>query len=206
MKNKPLVIMGIVLLIIASAGIFYKEKQIDFINQNRIDIYDITKSGSTASSVDVYVDASYIDGPVATYENKEEHSFFVVFDKGVQHLLYIKNTDAKEIRNFLLDNPDKTYKIMGVTKSIPTGIEEYGKKFVKEWLDNNHNHSETEGNHSHDITNEEFYEYFGKVYLDATVNGESYYKVITIIIWITGLFGVTIIVYEIYETIKRRMK
>ena len=71
-------------------------------------------------------------------------------------------------------------------------MEENGKKFVKEWLDNNHTHDGSEEeNHTHVINTEQFYQYFGYVYLDTTTS----FSFIKLIIYLTGIFGVLSIIY-----------
>ncbi len=181
---KKCLIIGITLLVICLGLTIYRE----LINAS-INIYDITNSGLKEENKRVYLDATFVAG---TINGSSDDSFYVMFGDGVQYIVWMNNKKANEINNFLLDNPEESYKIVGITKEIPTSLEEDGKKFVKEWLDHNHNHEneEVEENHTHDITTDEFYHYFGYVYLDSN-NNFDYLK---IIIYLTGIVGVLFII------------
>ena len=186
---KKSLIMGIILLIV-SIGLIIKT-EISKKNINYTNIHDITNTGSKLEGVYVSLDATYVAGIIA---NDKDNSYYVMFGDGVQYIVYINNNKANEVRKYLLDNPDESYKITGITKMIPTSLEEPGKKFVHEWLDRNHTHDEETKNHSHDITTEEFYEYFGYVYFDTTIYSNILNKVIIII---TSLLGIVCVFYYI---------
>ncbi len=174
---KKSLIIGIILVIISLGLTVYSE----FID-TRININDITNKGLKDENKKVYLNATYVAGTITD-------NYYVMFGDGVQYIVYIDKKEANKISNYLLDNPEDSYRIEGITKLIPTYLEENGKKFVKEWLDNNHTHNEEEENHSHDITTNDFYHYFGYVYLDTTTNN----NLIKIIIYITGIAGVLFI-------------
>lgn len=201
--NKKL-ILGIILVIVAISLFYIKEKKVSYIDNNRVNIYNITSSGSKMEQVDAYLEATYIAGVVAINKNSQQCAYYAVFNNGVQHIVYMKNDDAKKINAFLLDHPDKSYRINGSTKMISKEMEEYGKQFVKEWLDNNHGHSEEVHDHTHEITTEDFYQYFGYIYLDATINSNSYYQWLTIISVVIFLCGFTLLGYLLYEKIIKR--
>ena len=182
---KKSLIFGITLLIVCLGFTIYNE----FI-KNPLNMHDITNSGSKLEDVYVSLDVTYVAGSIT---GNTKFSYHVMFGDGVQYIVYMDNKKANEIREYLLDNPEKSYKITGVTKLIPTSLEENGKKFVKEWLDNNHSHEEIT-DHSHDITTDDFYHYFGYVYFDNTITESIVYK---IIIYVTGIIGVVFILYYI---------
>ena len=180
---KKSLIIGIILVIITIVLTAYN----DLVNRP-INIHDITNSGSKKENVNVYLNATFIAGSI-TGDN--EKSYYVIFGDKVQYIVYIENNEANRINNYLLDNPEETYRIEGVTRLIPKTMEDNGKKFVKNWLDNNHSHSESEEEHDHNITTDDFYHYFGYVYLDVTAN----FDVIKIIIYLTGITGILFILY-----------
>ena len=184
---KKYLIIGIVLLIICLGLTINKE--IKESNINYVNMHEITGSGSKLEGVYVSLDATYVAG---TITGNNDYSYYVMFGDGVQFIVYIKNSEAIKIQNYLLDNPDDSYKIHGITKIIPKSIEENGKKFVKEWLDNNHTHDEHTENHSHEINTDEFYQYFGYVYFDTTIYENIINK---IIIYVTGIMGSLFIIY-----------
>ena len=179
---KRSLIIGIILIIVCISLTVYK----DFINKP-VNINNITNTGLKEENRKVYLDATFVAGTIVL---NDDNSFYVMFGDGVQYIVYLSNKEANKINNYLLDNPNDSYHIEGVTKLIPRSLEENGKKFVKEWLDTNHNHDGSEEeSHTHNITSEEFYHYFGYVYLDNTYN----LSLITIIIYITGITGVLFI-------------
>ena len=150
-------------------------------------MHDITNSGTKLEGVYVSLDVTFVAGTITGNNN---YSYYVMFADGVQFIVYMKNSDASKVQKYLLDNPESSYKIHGITKQIPNNLEENGKKFVKEWLDNNHTHDSKEENHSHDITTDEFYHYFGYVFFDTTIYEDIIAK---IIIYVTGITGVLLI-------------
>lgn len=178
---KKCLIIGIILLLISISLTIYEE----FITP-RVNIHEITNTGSKKENAKVYLDTTFVAG---TITGDDEKSFYVMFGDGVQYIVYMDNTKANKINKFLLDNPDDSYKIEGTTKLIPNTLEENGIKFVKEWLDHSHNHESIE-EHSHEITIDEFYQYFGYVYLDTT----NYSNIVKIIIYITGIMSILFII------------
>ena len=199
MKKHWEYILGIVLLVSAVILFVYRELKIKDINNNRVNIHSITNSGSKESDVNVYLKATFIAGGLASLKNDKKNNFYVVFGDDVQYIVYMSKNEAKKINRYLLDNPDKTYEVTGVTKLISKSMEEYGKEFVKNWLDTNHEHEEIEENeHIHEITNEDFYTYFGYVYLDTMVKP---YRLIQYLTWINMVLGIVLIGSKYFKKI-----
>ncbi len=171
MKTK--LIMGIILLLSCITLIIYFEV-------SRVNIYEITNSGQKKADKRVYLDATYIAGTITD-------NYYVMFGDGVQYIVYISDEDAIKINRYLLDNPESSYRIEGVTKLIPTSLEENGIKFVIGWLNHSHNHGEEESHVHDDITVDDFYHYFGYVYLDNTSNDNLVLEIIMYVFGITGL-------------------
>ncbi len=179
---KKYFVIGICLLtIFLSITIYYEIEYHKLVN-----IHDITSIGAKNQDVKVYLDTTFVAGTVKSEKN---HSYYVMFGDGVQYLVYIDNSKANEINEYLLNHPDKSYRIEGVTKLISQDLIEPGKKFVNTWLNNNHH--EIGDEHSHEITDDDFYHYFGHVYLDVKANN----LLIKIIIYITGTMGILMIFY-----------
>lgn len=184
---KKNLIIGIILLVISLGLVIYSE-----CFNKRVNIHDITNTGLKKENVKVSLDASFVAG---TITGNSEKSFYVMFGNDAQYIVYMDNKEANKINNFLLDNPDDSYKIEGVTKLIPKEMEENGIKFVKEWLDHSHNHGEEEETHSHIISTEEFYQYFGYVYLDST----NHFDVVKLFIYLTAIIGI-LFIYNFLNT------
>ena len=182
-------VLGIILLVVClSLTIYYEIRKNNFIN-----IYEITSKGLKTEDKESYLEATYVAGSITS---DSENGFYVMFGNGVQYIVYMDNNKANRISSYLLDNPDLSYRIEGVTKLIPKTLEEKGRKFVKEWLDFNHTHEETDEVHPHDITIEDFYQYFGYVYLDSTVNN---YLLLKIFIYTFCVTGLTLIVSNVVK-------
>lgn len=178
---KKNLIIGIILSIISLGLVIYNE----FIDKIP-NMFSFTNTASKKENKKAYIDATFVAGSITGNDDK---SYYVMFGDGVQYIVYIDNKEAYKINRHLLDNPDDSYRIEGVTKLIPSSIEENGKKFVNEWLNHSHNHTGDEEDHSHDITTDEFYHYFGYVYLDV----ENSFSLITIVIYLTGITGILFI-------------
>lgn len=175
---KKSLIIGVILLIISIGLIIYSEL-------NKTNIHELTNSGMKIENKKVYLDATFVAGSIT---NDSNNGFYVIFGDGVQYIVYMKNTLANKINRYLLDNEEESYHIEGVTKLIPKDIEENGIKFVKEWLDHSHNHTNVE-EHDHNITIDDFYHYFGYVYLDT--NDFNYIK---IIFYVTSIMSILFII------------
>ena len=172
---KRYLIIGLLLIIVSiSLTIFYELN-----NKYNTNINDITNTGLKDENVKVYLDATFIGGAIKD-NNK---NFYVMFGDGVQYLVLISDNKANEINKYLLDNPEESYHLNGVTKLIPKEIEEEGIKFVNNWLDANHHEDE-----KHNITKDDFYHYFGYVYLDTNINNSI---ILLCIICLTSVLGIT---------------
>ena len=185
---KKELVFGIIFLLICFSLIVYNELSTK--NTYNTNIHDVTNSASKEENINVYLEATYIAGAIK-YNNE---NYYVIFGDGVQYLVKIDDNKASDINKYLLDNPEYSYKIVGVTKLIPSGIEENGIKFVNNYLDSVHN----EEDHKHNITVDDFYHYFGYVYLD-TINNSN--LLIIILISITGVIGVLLIFQEISKKV-----
>ena len=180
-------IIGIILIII-SLGLFIYQEFID----SPKNLYSITNSGMKIENKKAYIDATFVAG---TITNDDNYAYYVMFGNGVQYIIHMNNKEASKISRYLLDNEEDSYYIEGVTKIIPEEMVEHGKKFVKEWLDNNHNHDgvEVEEGHTHEITTDDFYHYFGYVYLDCT----NSFSIIKLIMFLTGISGILVVFYSL---------
>ena len=178
-------IIGILFVIASLSLIFYNEARINKINKQLVNLHSITNTGKKEEGTLVYLNTTFLGGNIID-------DYYVFFGDGVQYIVRINEKEANRINDYLMDNPESYYKIRGTTKLISNVLEEPGKKFVKKWLDINHNHHDVEEeNHSHDITTEEFYQYFGYVYLDyMNIYNNEFIKVL---IYLTGIIGVLVI-------------
>ena len=180
--------LGIFFLIICFSLIIYNE--LNNKNYYKTNIHDVTNSASKEENVKVYLKATFIAGSV----NYNNENYYVIFGDGVQYLVKIDDEKAYKINKYLLDNPDNSYKIEGVTKLIPSGIEENGIDFVNNYLNKLHD----EEDHEHNITKDEFYHYFGYVYLDTFKTPNL---ILIILIILTGVIGILLIFNKILKKV-----
>ena len=185
---KKVIITGISLIILSLIFLFVFWRKEDNLHKQSIRLYEITSKGALKEKVNAYIEASYIVTNIANYKEDQKNSFFVIFADNVQYLVYMKNKDAKKINDYLLNNPNKTYRLYGVTKKITDDIKEYGKSFLKTYLDNNHQHEKEEEN-NHVVTNDDFDHYFGYVYLDCLGKKNTIYCYLSIIIGLSGVIA-----------------
>ena len=176
MKKK--LIIGLFLITISISLAIYNE-----IKNKPVNIYSITNSASKDENVNVYLDASFIAGSIKS-NNK---NYYVIFGEGVQYLVSIDDKQANELNNYLLNNPEDTKRIKGITKLIPNELINNGIKFIENYLESSHNH--TGEVHEHNITEDDFYHYFGYVYFDTSNN----FDIMIILIIISGLIGIIFI-------------
>lgn len=195
---KKFLIIGIILILLSGLSLFFYLNKNGMIKKNSTRLYEITGNGAKTSDVNAYIDASYIVTNIANYKKDEKNSFYVIFADNVQFIVYLSNSDAKKINNYLLDNPDKTYRIYGITKKMPSDIKEYGKVFLKTYLDNNHVHEEKK---EHNVTDEDFDKYFGFVYLNCQ---EKNYQIYYYLTFILEIFGIVMILDYIYLKLRRK--
>ena len=173
-------IIGIILIIISLGLVIYREF-------SKVNLHELTFTKEENKRV--FFDATFVAGSIT---NDSDNGYYVMFSDGVQYIVYISNKDAARINRYLLDHEEESYYIEGITKLIPSDMEENGKKFVKEWLDHSHNHEGVEEEHDHNISTEDFYQYFGYVYLDTTN-----YDYMKLIVYITGIVGVLFVIYSL---------
>ena len=175
-------IIGILFIITCLGLIIYNDARINKINRQLVNLHSITNTGKKEEGTLVYLNTTFLGGNIM-------EDYYVFFGDGVQYIVKMNEKEADRINDYLMDNPSNYYKILGETKLIPNTLEEPGKKFVKKWMDTNHDHHDIdEEAHSHEITTEEFYQYFGYVYLDY---GNIYSNsLIKLLIGLTGIIGI----------------
>ncbi len=180
-------IIGIILIILGFSLLI-----VNTYLKNKNDIHNVVESKTKEENIPVYLDATYVAG---TITSEEGNSYYVIFGNGYQYIVYMNDENAIKLSKYLLDNPDDSKRIYGVTKEFPSKYVSNGIKFANTWLDNNHTHEEDgEDNHVHDITEEQFYEYFGYVYIDNTTRPNI---IIDIIIYLIFIIGILFIFYYV---------
>ena len=183
---KKFLIIGIILLVCCLGLVVYHE--ID--RHNMVNIHDITNSGTVIEGKKAYLDATFIGGMISNPKGL----FYVIFGDDVQYLVMVDYKNVAKVESYLMNNPEATYRFEGVTKKIPTDLEENGINFINHWLDRNHN-DEGEENHTHNANVDDFYHYFGYVYLDTEVSDTA----IKIITYVTGILGALSVLYFVVK-------
>ena len=183
---KKRLLIGVIFLISSiSLIIYYELKDRNLYNTN---IHDITNSASKEENIPVYLNATFIAGSIKAGNNE----YFVIFGDGVQYLVKIDSKKILEINKYLMDNPEENYKIVGITKLIPLECEESGIKFVNNYLNSTHGED-----HEHNITKDDFYHYFGYVYLDTVSKSNT----IIVFIILTGITGLLLVMNYVFKKV-----
>lgn len=175
MKKNKLVIIGITSIIILIIFVYLRNLEIRNIDSKRDDIsrlLEINDNVDKLSFIDIYVTPAII----AEYPS-DCNAFYVVYNNNYYSILYMNKKEASKITKNMVDNG---YRIYGVTKERPEDLKKYGLEFLEKIFAS---HEEGDG-HNHEINDNSYEEYFGTIYLDATVSRFNETKIYNYIIYL----------------------
>lgn len=175
MKKNKLIILGVISTVILILFLFLRSLEIKKIDSQREDIsilLEINDNVDKLSFVDIYVTPAII----AEYPS-DENAFYIVYNNNYYSVLYMNKKEASKITKDMVDNG---YRIYGVTKERPKDIEKYGLEFLEKIFAS---HEEGDG-HNHELNENSYEEYFGTIYLDATISKYDGTKVYNYIIYL----------------------
>ena len=179
MKKNKYIIASIICVLIFLITFLLKNNEMRRIDNERISISNLLEYNDNYLNRLSYVDIHVTPYLIAEYEN-DSNGFYVVYDNNYYSILYMKKKEALKITK---DMVDKGFRIYGITKEKPEGMEKYGVEFLKKLFAT---HDENDG-HNHNVTEDNYEEYFGTIYLDATMK----YEGLTIYNIIMGIFGIS---------------
>ncbi len=175
MKKNKLIIFGIIGAVVLIFFLYLRSIEIQKIDSQREDIsrlLEINDNVDKLSYVDIYVTPAII----AEYPS-DNNAFYIVYNNNYYCVLYMNKKEASKITKDMVDNG---YRIYGVTKERPKDIEKYGLEFLEKIFAS---HEEGDG-HNHELNENSYEEYFGTIYLDATVSKYEETKTYNYIIYI----------------------
>ena len=175
-------------LIISATNYKKEEKNIKYIN-----MYDYFEEGSHLSNEHVYVDAVTKPYLFAFYKNNEKeeaNKYYMVMDQ--KKKIYIVYMSEEKYKKVFSKDSNESVKIKGITKSLPTSIKDLAidsyNKSVNEEL----------------LNYENFNEYLGNYYLDAT--NQTSTSDIYILLFILSIFISLILIFIYMKSIINNKK
>ena len=192
MKKNKVLILGILFILITIIICYVRELEVNNIDKKRYDISNLLEINDNKNK-NAYVNIYVTPLMIAEYPN-DDNAFYIVYNNKYYNVLYMNKKEANKITKEMVDNG---YRINGVTKVKPDGIEKYGLEFLKKLFET---HEDGDG-HNHKLNDNSYSEYFGDIYLDATVSKYSNTTVYNIIILITGLIGGFCLLSLVYKKI-----
>ncbi len=187
--------MGIIATIVLFISLYLRSIEIKKIDSQRQDIsrlLEINDNIDKLSYVDIYVTPAII----AEYPS-DSNAFYVVYNNNYYSILYMNKKEASKITKDMVDNG---YRIYGVTKERPKDIEKYGLEFLEKIFAS---HEEGDG-HNHELNENSYEEYFGTIYLDATVSKYDGTKIYNYIIYLMSFVIVICILIPISKLITNK--
>ena len=177
----------------AGVTYFFKSNKMKAMDNERVSISKLLEYNDNYLDRLSYVDMYVTPYMIAGYQN-DDNAYYIVYDNNYYSVLYMNKKEATKITKEMVDNG---YRVMGVTKEKPEGIEEYGIEFLKKLFAT---HEEGDG-HNHNVTIDDYEKYFGTIYLDTTIDypGLTIYNVLMYSIGIIGLMLLMVPIYQLIE-------
>ena len=194
-KNNILIIIGVALIIIMFIVYYGRSLKVKEIDEQRDSISTFLEKDDNINKL-AYVKTFVTPVIIAEYQN-DSNAFYVVYDNKYYSVLYMNKKEANKITKDMVNNG---YKIYGVTKSKPDGIEEYGLKFLETLFST---HDEDDG-HNHEINENSYEEYLGNIFLDTTISKYRNTIAYNYAIYILGIIGGFCLLIPIYSLINSK--
>lgn len=196
MKKNKLIFLGIICLIVAGVIYCLKNNAMNKINEERVSMSNLLEYNDNYLNRFAYVDIYVTPYMIAEYKN-DKNAFYIVYDNNYYSVLYMNKKEASKITKEMVDNG---YRIYGITKEKPEGIEEHGIEFLKKLFAT---HEEGDG-HNHNVSIEDYEKYFGTIYLDATNKYEGL-TVYNVLMFLFGIIGMLLLLVPIYNIIIKKI-
>ena len=187
-KRKKIVITKMIILIaiivISNMSLIVTKQVIRYFQNKSTDLNTLVVTGEESSNKEVYLNVSSIPYQFAIHD-QSNNSYYIVSDGKYLYITYMdRRTFEKLNREDITKIPRK---IRGVTAIIPENVKQIA---LEAW-----NERVTE---EEKISLEEFHDYFGDIYLDAT---KGYYKLkyLLLFFYIVNLIAIFSIVPLIFR-------
>lgn len=134
-------------------------------------ILDVSKEGQTA-----HINATHLSDYFAYYPGKRDKFYFAMDEEDYMYIVRMSPSSYTKISNKI--DTEKTYKMEGVTKNIPSDIKKIALEVYNEILEE-----------EDQLTIDDFENYFGAIYLDLESSKVEPNDIILVIMVFLGLFG-----------------
>ncbi len=192
-RNRNLLIVGLVLLGVAIILIYMGVKNEQKELPEPIKLSEFVEQEKNVEDVYAYIDAVTKPYLFAEYENNgktEDAKFYFVMDENnYLYVIYMTEDKYKELNVDSIE--EASIRVNGITKKISSDIKQYAIESYNEIMEDEY------------LTNDNFSEYVGLVYLDtkSSVNDSSMYYVGA---FLSGFFFLIIIITYIVIIIKNK--
>jgi len=180
-RSKITSIIGIAMIIISLVFFYLSSVQDEKDNENTKYLNDIIGNSDNKTGLKSYLNISWLSDKFAVRDDMTD-AFYYAYDGNYYYIVFLSEKKAKELLN--MDLKSSPTKIEGITSSIPND--------VKEIVIDDYNSALKDiplGEGEERLTKENFYKFFGSVYLDqtqSTSTTSNIYLVVGILTFLTG--------------------
>ena len=192
MKKNKLFTIGIILIVIMLFTYYLRSLEVKKIDSKREDISKLLEINDNVNK-NAYVNIYVTPLVIAEYPN-DDNAFYIVYNNNYYSVLYMNKKEADKITKEMVNDG---YRINGITRSKPDGIEKYGLEFLEKLFAS---HEDGDG-HNHEINDNSYEEYFGNIYLDTTISKYHETTIYNLLIYGLGIIGLICILIPISKLI-----
>lgn len=196
-KNRHLknVFIGLILLGLCLICIIWGVFATRDAEKNMVPLHDVIIKQNDSEDVLSYVDSEIYPYLFASYDN-EDNKFYLIRDKDYMYVAYMSSYDYDRLKDETLYNDNRTEKLVGVSKLVPTDVKKLAIEAVNElW-------------HDEEITLADFEYYFGNVYLDMTADAVDVAFWQNFLAFLFGMIGLLFVLIGLinYNRFKKNIK
>lgn len=189
--RKKLIIF-ILVIVIAFGFKIWEDSTIEEVNNNITDLNSIIISSEDKTDKKAYINLNMIPYQFAVSDDTE-NSFFIVADDQYLYIAYMSPSDFERLNNEdIVNNP---VRIEGITETTTEQIKELAIDTYNEGLEEDEQ-----------ISIDEFNNYFGSVYLNMTIEGNSNANILLCLFILFLLFGVIGTISSLIQLISFKKK
>lgn len=185
-------IVFILVIVIAFGFKIWEDSTIEEVNNNITDLNSIIISSEDKTDKKAYINLNMIPYQFAVSDDTE-NSFFIVADDQYLYIAYMSPSDFERLNNEdIVNNP---VRIEGITETTTEQIKELAIDTYNEGLEEDEQ-----------ISIDEFNNYFGSVYLNMTIEGNSNANILLCLFILFLLFGVIGTISSLIQLISFKKK
>lgn len=189
--RKKLIIF-ILVIVIAFGFKIWEDSTIEEVNNNITDLNSIIISSEDKTDKKAYINLNMIPYQFAVSDDTE-NSFFIVADDQYLYIAYMSPSDFERLNNEdIVNNP---VRIEGITETTTEQIKQLAINTYNEGLEEDEQ-----------ISIDEFNNYFGSVYLNMTIEGNSNANILLGLFILFLLFGVIGTISSLIQLISFKKK